>query len=641
MMNTTAHKRGAYLYYKGVLHQCSSNRDDGTAHFRCCLYLPGGAVAANDTASWCSFPTAKANTLEGKPYRCPGRLLLHRETNEGSICDAHECTLAPSGLSAVETSTLTRASMMNSSTGMTHKKGSWLNHEGVPYQCTSTTKDGYARYSCTRYLPGGVSVSSHDAKWGNKNTMRNKSPNGVQPYHCPGKMLVNLETNIKTITVAHECGLALPRATETAATNKYSVPAPAIETTNLCVVATSIDKTPKNGSYLHHEGVTYRCTFASDGCAEYRCYRFLPAGTTATSHGAKWTGYKQAKKKKPSGVPYRCPGILTIDHEKDQTFISVAHECNHSIVTEPSAAGEDARIAFPSSLMNQAVPTTKQRATINNHQEEELSVGASIGESFTCTSSQADVPPMNSESNCEFDNHCEDSVVIVNNYCGNDDGNYNVDVDEDDDEDDDELRQNQGSRNHRFPPSTVRNEFSGLALESMHGNDNQMQGRYYPRHRDSTLNPQDQYNHFRQYNSGARSACSWCSRDYSTMNPQDRDCRWSSHDYSTLIPYGQYINQYLSHDGMAVEANYWWPHDYSAMTPTDQYNQYLQYHGRERGLSSSIPGEVGRDLTFHQAPVDKLAPSKVAGMERLWAYPPVTTTFSADNNDTLHHENAR
>jgi hypothetical protein len=328
--------------------------------------------------------------------------------------------------------TIARASTMNSSTGMTHKRKSWLSHEGVPYQCTSTTKDGYARYSCTRYLPGGVPVSSHDAKWNSYRTAKDKSPNGVQPYRCPGKMLVNLETNIKTITVAHDCGLASPRATETAVMNKYSVPAPAIETTNLRVAATSIDKTPKNGSYLYREGVRYRCTSASDGCAEYRCYRFLPAGTSTSSQDSKWTGYKQAKKKKPSGMPYRCPGILIIDHEKDQTFISVAHECMRPIiVTEPSAAGEDVRIAFPSSVMNQAVPTTTQQATILEHQEEDtvhqkmMSVGASIAESLSCTQSLVHVPPRNLGSNADFDHK-------------NDDNNYYFDDKDDDEKSDNE-----------------------------------------------------------------------------------------------------------------------------------------------------------------------------------------------------------
>ncbi len=653
------------------------------------------------------YDTLKSIDAYGKAVAAPVS-----GTNDAISAKGESVAPSTNGRSIVQTATIKTT---------THKHGSYATYEGVGHQCTSIYID-HAKYSCQQYLPGGKSVTAIDAKWSSRHKAKSKNPEG-KPYRCPGKMFVNLQTNEWRISVAHECRLS------------------AIESSSLN------NKTPKVGSCLHHEGVPYRCNSTENGRTRYRCNLFLPPGISASSHDAKWYGHAKVKAKYPTGRPYRCPGILIFDHYKDKKFILFAHECGHPFVMEPSVAGEDALTAPPASLADQAVPTTKQ-VTINDHQEEDtvhqMSGGASIGESFTCTRSLADLPPTNSGSNGDFDDHSEDNVVVVDNYCGNDDGSNNVDANEDDDENStcsDNSKNSSKSRNmcnqslrapapeknprvddesmlpelestffstsadnvdadgiyraeklpvilaankapkynsclhHRYrclrflpagisasshyakwvsyttakaknpsgtpyrcqgilivnqntnertiavahectnegvPMSTARTDgISVLARESANENDNQMQGWYYPRHRDFRTNPQDHSNHFCQYDSGARGAYHLHDHynHYRLYDYEARgDCSWWPHDYSTLIPHGQDNYQYLPHDGRPVGANYWWPRDYSTMTPTDQYNQYLQTDGRARGVSHSIPRipvDDWRDLNFHQASVDK------------------------------------
>ena len=177
-LNSTGdtHKRNGSLNYEGVPYQCTFV-SDGRCRYRCSRYLPGGA-----DARWCRFQTAKVRTPIGigVPSRCPGVLIVNQVTSAKTITVAHECTLVSSKKLA----------------------GDVTYYQGAPYKHSSTNL-GMSRYRCRRY--SGVSLTAKDPKWYNYiGTAKARNPEG-KLHRCPGAMVVNQETNERTVIIAHEC----------------------------------------------------------------------------------------------------------------------------------------------------------------------------------------------------------------------------------------------------------------------------------------------------------------------------------------------------------------------------------------------------------------------------------------------------
>lgn len=193
----------------------------------------------------------------------------------------------------------------------THKRNGSLNYEGVPYQCTFVS-DERCRYRCSRYLPGGAS----DSRWCRLQTAKVRTPIGMgAPSRCPGVLVVNQATNVKTITIAHECTLA---------SSKKS-----------------------SGDVTHYQGVPYTRSSTNFGISRYRCRRY--SGISLTAKDVKWYNHiGSAKARHPDGRPHRCPGTMIVNQETNERTVIVAHECLLVTTAESDVAGSTGA-AFTSS----------------------------------------------------------------------------------------------------------------------------------------------------------------------------------------------------------------------------------------------------------------------------------------------------
>lgn len=84
---------------------------------------------------------------------------------------------------------------------------------------------------------------------------------------------------------------------------------------------------PKNVSYLKNEGIPYQCSSAKDDRVKLRCLLHLPAGKSVLAPDVKWTRYETAKRRNPSGTPYRCPGMICVHQETKETTTMIAQFC--------------------------------------------------------------------------------------------------------------------------------------------------------------------------------------------------------------------------------------------------------------------------------------------------------------------------
>ena len=390
----TTVKKGSYLNREGARYQCTSaNRCQ--ARFLCILHLPAGTSVNASDAKWTRYEAAKKRNPAGTPHRCPGILLVDRETNRETITVAHECMLAltakpvdsamVSGAGSESTErnadpTVSRMKEARSSVGKlfpsidddgeddgdyddseddedgdggdedyedrpdeacskntivkSYCKGSYFKHQGIPYTCTSNN-NGNAKIRCLLYLPGGPFNTA--SNWTRYPVAKSRTPKGLAPYRCPGALIVNTETNEMTTMVAHECMHAAAAKPSSAGGLKIDLQ---MSNTN----TNSRNKTlPQCQSYMRYQGVPYICSGVSNGMSRHRCFLYRPnvsmATTASLNDDVVWTNHRTAKKRNDGAKPYRCPGILTMDHKKDQTFISVPHECGHLLSTESPLLG--------------------------------------------------------------------------------------------------------------------------------------------------------------------------------------------------------------------------------------------------------------------------------------------------------------
>jgi hypothetical protein len=252
----------------------------------------------------------------------------------------------------------------------TSEKGSYLNHEGIPYIC-SYVKNGIAKYRCYLYLPSGTSVTSQDAQWTRYQAARDKSPLGVKLQRCSGAISVNQVDNTITITTAHECTCTLA-TTATEKSGRGGVVARASPPLIAAAMNSNNKVLPKTRSHVHYGGVPYICSGTTNGVSRFRCFLYRP--TNAVTMATVWTDYAKAKKQNGGVKPYRCPGTMILDNNKDEGYVlDVAHECGHAFVAGPTLAGENEGgcTASNSSLvrhraepMNSASTTTSHRGNI-------------------------------------------------------------------------------------------------------------------------------------------------------------------------------------------------------------------------------------------------------------------------------------
>lgn len=338
-------KKGSSMKHEGIPYICSS-AIDGQVKLRCHLYLPAGKSVHAPDAKWTGYKTAKKGNPSGNPYRCPGILLIDCNKSQTFLSVMHEC----GNLSEVNQPPATGGEEnATSMSGLGQQQaGDGDNTSCLISPAISTGKSVASTQLSVDVQPTNLDLNGH-------------------VMHLNDQLSDSLIDPL-VIAVNHENQVV----SDSCVAEKVSM--------NI--------KIPKNGSYLYHEGVRYRCSSTKNGITRYRCARFLPGGSPVTTHDAAWTGYKARKRNSnPSGMPYRCPGVLMLDHNKDQSYVVIAHECGgHSDTLRQSSASS---FVHHTELRKQAIATVGH-ADDTIHQME---VGTSIDESLPGNQSLVNVQP--------------------------------------------------------------------------------------------------------------------------------------------------------------------------------------------------------------------------------------------------------
>lgn len=111
------------------------------------------------------------------------------------------------------------------------------------------------------------------------------------------------------------------------------------DTSNSKLTAFNLRQKTSPGAYIKIGEDPYTCSLTKDDVTKYRCFRYRPAGTFGMEDDIIfWSTYQKAKASNPEGAPYRCPGVMVVNHKTDHRYFAVPHECTLASTSDAKAS---------------------------------------------------------------------------------------------------------------------------------------------------------------------------------------------------------------------------------------------------------------------------------------------------------------